>query len=336
MITRLRAAAAARLTAARARQRHVDHLVRAVRRYDDARGSQHAGAVTYFGFLALFPLLALAFAILGYLIGWLPDLYTDVAATVADALPGMVGTEPGQVNIDQIVDARAGAGVFGILGLLSVGTAWVEALQESLRPMWLQRPTPAGNILARKVRSTAMLVLIGTSLLVSIGLSAITTIATGSTVEVLQLPQGAVVSAGLRVVTVTVAVVGSSVLFAVMFWQLSGMHMPRRRLAEGAVLAGVGFEVLKLSATWLLGNTMRNPVYVTFAVAVGTLVWINLVARVTLMAAAWTATQAYSDAGVGTPRVPAESRDPGRGRSAVGAVAGVAATGREGPDHREQ
>jgi membrane protein len=75
-----------------------------------------------------------------------------------------------------------------------------------------------------------------------------------------------------------------------MFVGLSGGRIPRRALRRGALLAAVGYEVLKTFAALLLGHTVRNPVYATFSVAVGLLVWINLVTRTTLLAAAWTAT----------------------------------------------
>ncbi|MGQ0625060.1 MAG: YihY/virulence factor BrkB family protein [Sporichthyaceae bacterium] len=309
-LAHLKASVLARTAAARARSERIDHLFRAKTRYDDVRGDRHAGAVTYFGFLSLFPLLALVFAIIGYLIGWYPGLYADVARGISDALPGLVGNEPGQVNIDQIASAKAGAGLFGLAGLFLAGTAWVDALRESLRSMWLQSPVLRVNVVRRKALDGVVLVLLGSAMLASLALSSVATVATGAAVDLLALPDGTVSVILVRVVAIAVAVAGSALLLAVMFWRLSGMHLPRRRLIHGAVIGGVAFEALKLSATFLLGNTMRNPVYATFAVAVGALVWINFVTRATLLAAAWTATEPYSDAAVGKPRLRTDSRGP--------------------------
>ena len=58
----------------------------------------------------------------------------------------------------------------------------------------------------------------------------------------------------------------------------------------GALIGAVGFELLKSAATLLLAGTLTNPVYASFAVLVGLLVWINLVMRLVLFSAAWTAT----------------------------------------------
>ena len=52
--------------------------------------------------------------------------------------------------------------------------------------------------------------------------------------------------------------------------------------------------MLKLLGTFLIGRTTQNPLYATFGVVVGLLVWINFVARLSIFAAAWTATQPYS------------------------------------------
>jgi membrane protein len=60
---------------------------------------------------------------------------------------------------------------------------------------------------------------------------------------------------------------------------------------RGCLFGAVGFEVLKLVGTYFVGHTMRNPVYASFAVIVGLLIWINLVSRFILFTAAWTATR---------------------------------------------
>jgi membrane protein len=53
------------------------------------------------------------------------------------------------------------------------------------------------------------------------------------------------------------------------------------------------FEVLKRVGAVYIERTTENPVYGTFAVIVGLLVWINIVSRMLLFCAAWTVTQPY-------------------------------------------
>ena len=49
--------------------------------------------------------------------------------------------------------------------------------------------------------------------------------------------------------------------------------------------------MLKQVGTLLVAHTTRNPVYASFAVLVGLMVWINIVSRFVLFTAAWTATR---------------------------------------------
>ena len=285
----------AHLALACARRPQLDHAVRAYKRYERRRGVRQAGSVTYFAFLSLFPLIALGFACLGYVIEWFPEADDDIQRGIADALPGLVGSDPGQINVDQIADAKTGVGLLGLAGMFWVGTAWVDALRESVRSMFGQDPEGGGNLLVKKLQDVVVLVALGVSLAASVALSSTVTSATGLVVDVLHISDGQAVTWALRAVAVAMAVCSSAALVAVIFWRLSGVRIPRRRLLQGALLGGVAFEALKLFATYLVGHTMDNPVYATFAVAVGLLVWINFVSRVTLLAAAWTATEPYND-----------------------------------------
>ena len=58
--------------AARRRSRVLDHVLNMLEHYGNVQGNVLAGAVTYFGFLSFFPILALAFAVVGYLSQSLP------------------------------------------------------------------------------------------------------------------------------------------------------------------------------------------------------------------------------------------------------------------------
>ncbi|HEX3613463.1 MAG TPA: YhjD/YihY/BrkB family envelope integrity protein [Sporichthyaceae bacterium] len=266
------------------------HLLTAWARFSDAEGGKQAAAVTYFGFLSFFPLVALAFAALGFVVEWFPHVYGDLTTEISRALPGLVGNQPGQVNVGQIADAREGAGAIGVAGLVWAGTGWIDALRQAVRQIWGHGSHEDTNFLLRRLRDFGVLALLGGAMLLSVGLSTVGTIATGRVVGGLGFTGNEFVQWLIRAAALGIAVLGSTALFAVMFVGMSGTHIPRRELRRGALLAAVGYEVLKIFATLLLGHTVRNPVYATFSVAVGLLVWINLVTRMTLFAAAWTAT----------------------------------------------
>ncbi len=77
--------------------------------YGEVNGSAQAGAVTYYGFLSFFPILALAFFVVGYVARVYPAAQDNLVAAIQQVLPGIVGN--GQGEIDHPLDrARRGDG----------------------------------------------------------------------------------------------------------------------------------------------------------------------------------------------------------------------------------
>ena len=95
-------------------------------RYNEVRGAQVAGAITYFGFLSFFPLLALAYAAVGYISVWFPDAEQTITDAVNGAFPSLIGPGPGQIDISDVQSARTAAGIIGVLGLLYAGLGWLD------------------------------------------------------------------------------------------------------------------------------------------------------------------------------------------------------------------
>ena len=59
-----------------------------VQHYGTVNGNAQAGAVTYFGFLSFFPILALGFFVVGLLAQVYPDLKDQMVAEINNLLPG--------------------------------------------------------------------------------------------------------------------------------------------------------------------------------------------------------------------------------------------------------
>ena len=75
-----------------------------------------------------------------------------------------------------------------------------------------------------------------------------------------------------------------------LFTRLPRRPVRYRTVLRGAIFAAVGYEILKIVGTTYLASVTSNPTYGVFASAIGLLIWINLVSRFLLIAAAWTAT----------------------------------------------
>ena len=297
---------APRLRAARARWPGVDHAVRAFDRHSAVLGGQVAAGITYFGFLSFFPLLALAFAVVGYVSVVYPDAREGITSAVQSAFPSLIGPGAGQIDIDDVVAAKAGAGVLGLAGLLYAGLGWVDSLRDGLRIVFgtIDDSPP---FVRKKLIDLVVLILLGLAVLGSIVVSSLATAATALVLGWVGLADSLAATALLKVLAVVLAVAFDTVVLGILLTRLSGAGLSWRQVGSGAVLGAVGFEVLKLLGTFLIGRTTDNPAYATFGVVVGLLIWINLVSRLLVYTAAWTATRPYS-------LVPATFGQPGAGR----------------------
>ncbi|MDP4506544.1 YihY/virulence factor BrkB family protein [Nonomuraea turcica] len=269
----------------RVRRLSFDHLIRAVQRYQVQFGDRLAGAVTYFAFLSFFPLMALSYAVLGLVVATSETTREALEAAIVERLPGIAG----QLDLDAISTAKATAGIIGLLGLLYAGLGAMDALRGALREMSMTTEPPL-NFFLGKLRDLASIAMIGVTMISSVLVAGFATTATDNVLEFLFGSESALATTGLRLAGVAASVGADWLLFLILLGWVARLTQPFRVIARGALLGAMGFGVLKQLATLLLGQTLGNPVYGTFAVIVGLLVWINFSARLVLYVAAWTAT----------------------------------------------
>ncbi|MEW9526964.1 YihY/virulence factor BrkB family protein [Microbispora sp. NPDC049125] len=277
----------------RIRFRWLDHLVRTVQRYQVQTGDRLAGAITYFAFLSFFPLLALGFAVSGYV----EALRAILTEAIAGQLPGLAQS----LDINHLAEeVRARAGIIGFLGVLYAGLGAMDALRGALRTIWMTCEPPLNYFLG-KLRDLVAVVLVGVVMLVSVVVSGFATGATGTVAGWLGLGHSPLAGRSVWLAGLGVSLVADLLLFLVILGWLAKPSQPFRTVLKGAVFGAVGFGVLKQLAALVLAGTLHNPVYGTFTVVAGLLVWINLSARVVLYAAAWTATATFGPPPEPTP-----------------------------------
>ncbi|BEP12333.1 inner membrane protein YhjD [Acidothermaceae bacterium B102] len=306
------------LNALRRRWRWFDHVARATGRYQSLFGDRVAAGLTYYSFLSFFPLVAVAFSVVGYLIAIDPDIKSQVDQALRDNFAGLVGTGKGQINAGEVASAKTFTGVVGLVALLYTGLGWLGAVRSGLRVMW-GLPASQQNFALRKLSDLVLLLAIGFSLLLSLTIAGFGSAYTGDLLDLLDL-SGSTTNLITKVVAVVLGFLVDLPLFTLLFTGASEWR-PRRRVLRGVMVASVGFEVLKLVGSLLLARTTGKAVYATFAVVVGLLVWMYLVNRVVLFAAAWTVTGPGDDG----PTEPRGLRSGARARSSSNADDGDAA-----------
>jgi membrane protein len=277
-----------RLHRMRERRPALDHVLRTVSHYGSVGGNAQAGAVTFFGFLSFFPILALAFFVVGIAAHIYPDLRGDVHRTINELLPGVIGPDKGEIPMRTFEHAAGAVGTIGLVGVLYSGLGWLSGMRDALEVMFATPRRAQPNLLVGKARDLGTLVLIGLTLLTSVALSAAVAGFSSTILRWVHIdPQSAVPQALLWVIGHALAIVATSVLLLVMFRLLTDPRMPRRSLLEGALLGAVGFEILKMVANFLLGQTKSQPAFQAFGVALILVVWINYFSRLVMYAAAY-------------------------------------------------
>lgn len=268
----------------------VDHAVRAGSHYGDRLGSQLAAAVTYFGFLSFFPIIALAFAVVGYVVAYVPGADEAVESALASIFPGMIGDASGQINVAAIASRRGSVGLIGLVGLLYSGLGWISALRTSLQSVFDVVAEEKRNFLLGKLFDLIVLGVIGLVLVLSVTLGTAVTGFTDTVIEWIGLSGVPGMGTLLTVVAMVVGVAASTLLFFTMYRLLPKHNAPTRSVWQGALIAAVGFEILKQLAGLVIGNVTGNPLYGAFAIMIALLVWINYFARLVVLGASWAAT----------------------------------------------
>jgi len=279
----------ARVTRFRERYAWFDHSIRIVQHYGAVKGNAQAGAVTYFGFLSIFPILAIGFFVVGKVAKVYPDIRADVRVQINNLLPGVIGNGSGQVPLSTIEHYASTVGLIGLLVLLYSGLGWLSAMRQALEVMFALPRAEQPMFLLGKLRDLVTLVLIGVVLLVSVALSSAVTGFSGAILGWVGIDENAL-GPGilLSLIGHALAIAASTVLLLTMFKLLVvHSHLPRRALVSGAVLGAVGFEILKIVANLLLAQTQKSPAFQAFGVSLILLVWINYFSRLVMYAAAW-------------------------------------------------
>ncbi|HZN20851.1 MAG TPA: YhjD/YihY/BrkB family envelope integrity protein [Micromonosporaceae bacterium] len=265
---------------ARRRFGWLDHLARAVARYNWADGGRLAAAVTYYAFFAAFSLALLGFAILGYVLDK-PAVLRSVQGYLSQNLPSL--------DPQVLREARGTAGLVAFLALPVAGLFWVDALRSSIRAIW-RLPQYPGRFLLRQLIDLAILA--GLGLLLAASLAA----AAGTETLLSWLLADAAGAAGppgrwLLGAAGYMLGVGVNVLLAIAaLTALPRLRMRLRRVLGPALFVAAGLEALKTLGRLYVERTEANPAYQVVTVAVAVLVFLSLLNQLILFAAALTAT----------------------------------------------
>jgi membrane protein len=281
-------AARGRLRRQRDRRPWLDHLVHAGGHYNRVQGDLLASGVTYYVFLALFPVLLLLASIAGLVLRGDPLLQEQLTTAVREAVPGSTGADlAGEVT--RAIGSATTFGLIGLAGFLFVGLGAMDKVRVGMDIVWRGRPDPP-DFLADRLKDLLALLGLGAAGAASIALTTTATTASSRLLDLFgldEVPGSFLLTGGLAI---ALALAGDVLVF---LWVLKGVPdnpFGLRQLLPGAVFGAVGFEALKLVGNWYLSIIGSNVTAQALGGIVGVLVWINVVARFAFYTAAWTAT----------------------------------------------
>ncbi|MFB6601134.1 YihY/virulence factor BrkB family protein [Streptomyces noursei] len=242
-----------------------------------------AAAITFTSFVALFPLLTVAAAIVAATIGD-AQLHT-LQTKLAEQVPGISG----QLDLAALVNNAGTVGLIAGALLLLTGIGWVQSLRDCLRAVW-ELPDEDTNFFVGKLRDGALLLGLGAVALVSVGCSTFASAAVDRAADAIGLPKGGAASLLLTAAGFCIAVLADFVMLAYVLTKLAGARPPRRALITASLIGAIGFELLKLLLSGYLRGVAARSMYGAFGTPIALLLWINFTAKLLVFCAAWTAT----------------------------------------------
>lgn len=249
-------------------------LATAYKFFDD-RGSYLAATLSYYGFVAVFPLLLLFFSAAGFFLHGDASLRRQIESAAVKGLP-VIGGELRR-NIRTFRGSTPGI-VVGVIGTLYGGSGMMQAAQAAFNTIYGVPRNEQPNPLKSRLRSFALLLLLGAGVIVSAGI-AIAISAVGSVsrqLDPLLQVLGYAVSLGLALA-----------LFTGAFQLLTARDLHFRQVLRGGLAAAVAWEALQVGGSAFVSYELRHAdaLYGTFAIVLGTVAWIYLQSIVLLLAA---------------------------------------------------
>jgi membrane protein len=252
-------------------------------RWSDDNCLSLGASLAYYAVFSIFPLLLLAVAGLGMLVGNVPGVRERILDSVTSATSPEFRKlfEETLVNMQTHETARGIGAVIGVITLFVGASAVFSELESTLNKIWRVPPAPARGAWAAVValiryKAVAFAVVAGTAaaLLASLVVSSILS-SIDQTVD--RLAPESVTHATRWIVAEAVGSVGVlTVVLATMFRMIPQTKVEWRDVFGGAFVTALLFTATKRLLAWYLGHLGSYAAYGTVGGFLGLLTWIYL------------------------------------------------------------
>jgi membrane protein len=203
-----------------------------VYKFFDDQGPYLAAILTYYSFVAIFPMLLIASSVLGFILQGDEGMQQELLDSALSQFP-IVGTQLGRPEgLEGSTSAVVIGSLAALYGLLGLG----QAAQNALNTVWAVPRNSRFNPIIGRVRGFGMLVLAGIAVL----------LVTALTGFVSNLDALVGVGTWLQVLTGVVSMAVTTVALALMMRFTTTRRPSFRASLPGAVLIAVGWHLLQL------------------------------------------------------------------------------------------
>ncbi len=241
-------------------------------KYFDDQGNYLAAIITFYAFLAIFPVLLLATSILGYVLQGSPELQGMILDSALSNFP-IVGEQLGRP--EGLQGSFAGI-VIGVLTALYGASGLGQAIQNAMNVAWSVPRNSRPNPFLLRFKSLVLLLTAGLAVLALTVVSAI-----GSSTEVFGGAVDGTLRVVIRVATVVVIGLGLTLLFRL----AAARQHTLGSAAPGAFVVAILWQGLQyvgtLYATRVLGET--TSMNQTFGLVLGLLGIIYIAAVIAIL-----------------------------------------------------
>jgi membrane protein len=258
--------------AVRRRSVVVDVVVETIDGWRRHLTGRSAAALTYYGFLSIFPLFLVGTTVLAFVLEDNPELQQDILDTAVSQIP-VIGT-----TIVENAGKLEGTGgwwtvLVGLLVALWAATKAFVSAQVAFDDIWEVRLERRDNYFMRRLKALFGILIIGLAQIAGTGLSGLASLRDYPLASRLLLLLGSTLI--------------SAALLAAIYRFLSARPLMWRMVWPGALLAGAGFTTLQVAGVWIVDRYLRRAADVSgvFATVFALLAWISLHATISLFGA---------------------------------------------------
>ena len=242
-------------------------------KFFDDQGNYLAAVVTYYAFIAIFPLMLLGSSILGFVLEGRPQLQEDLLNSALSQFP-IIGDQLGR---PEGIEASTGGVVIGSLAALYGALGLGLAIQNAVNTAWSVPRNSRPNPILLRLRSLVLLATAGVAVL---AVSILSTL--GSNTEVFG---PTVDNAALRwaIALATSVVVGG--MLTLLLRVATTREHPLRSAAPGAFVIAVLWQVLQWAGAIYVTNVINEAqgMNKTFATVLGLIAFIYVAAVMGLL-----------------------------------------------------